>query len=177
MRIGIAALGQANTAGVSSNASSSPQACNGLENFWFSDIEFPLGLEAAGETNPCLPGAQLPVPNLPAPPPPSTQYGSSPTPPEGYTAVQSGTDSNGNPVYVYMPTAQTLQTQQLQAVTGQVSSEEAAIQAANPVVDCTQIWNQLTSSQCTFSLGTYIALAVAGVFVFMVLLNKAEGHR
>lgn len=97
---------------------------------WFESLFWPSECQAAQGT----------VQPVPAPAPPSTNYGSSPTPPAGYSATYSGTDSNGNPVYVYTPTEPTLQQQTVAGITSQV--------AANEPVDCTQWQNMFFNSAC-----------------------------
>jgi hypothetical protein len=172
VRVGMGALGQA--------ASATPTACTltdylTLANLWngcvpSSGVDVETACNIGGSyfypaacSNPNNPPTlSQTLPAVPA------QYGSSPTPPAGYTAVQSGTDSNGNPIYVYQPDADTIHAAQVAAITQNTAN--------NQPVDCTQWYNNLFNPQCTCtycdSATFWIAVAGAGFLVLMMVTRR-----
>jgi hypothetical protein len=83
-------------------------------------------------------------------------------------AVVAGTDSNGQPIYANTPTAQQQQTINVAAIQAQATQ--------NAPVDCTQLWNQLTSAACPCTycqnFGTWIGIGIAAL-IGLVILEKA----
>jgi hypothetical protein len=131
--------------------------CNWLENLFD-----PSGCASAATQTP-------PPPTLPNGGAPAVTFstGSPLTGADGQPMNSSvaGTAANGETVYVNTPTA----TQQQVINTTSIQAQAQA----NAPVDCTQLWNQLTSAQCPCNYcsayGSYVLIGAAVVLLILVL--------
>jgi len=122
---------------------------------WLQNLFSPSACASAATSTPA-------PPTLPAQP--TTILTDSPLG-AGYTSVLSGTDSNGNPIYVNTPTGVTQQIANVASIAAQAT--------ANAPVDCTQWYNQLFSAACPCtvcgSLTTWAGIGIAATILILVL--------
>jgi hypothetical protein len=137
------------------NPQPSAYQCNWFENLFMSS-------QCASAASPINPSPSLP--NGGAVPASITSSCPAGTSQDAGTCAYSGTDANGNPVYVSIPPPDVLHAQQVAAITAA---------SGQGYVDCSQLWNQLTNAACPCavctSYGSWALIALAGLAGILIL--------
>ena len=127
---------------------------------WFQSWLMPT--TCASAASPINPSPSLP--NGGAPPASISSSCPAGTSEDAGTCAYSGTDANGNPIYVSTPNPVDLHAAQVAAITAA---------AGAGYVDCSTLWNQLTNAKCPCtsctSVGTWVAVGVAALIAVLVL--------
>lgn len=104
-----------------------------------------------------------------------SQLSTNPTPPDGYTAVAMGTDSSGDQLYAYMPTAQTQQLINSQSIAQQLANLDTG-SANDTGTDCSWfdtpgVINNLFNPTCGIPWGL-IGVLILGAIGMISGLRK-----